>query len=149
MQFMWWFIAAAALGVVEIFTLDLTLLMLAGGALAGGTVMLLDGPVLLAVVVAALVSSLLLFALRPWLLRSMRKRGAPLVETNSAALITLHARTIDEVTVTSGRVKLRGEVWSARVEEGAQIIPEGADVVVVKIEGATAIVAPAKENTSL
>jgi len=149
MQFMWWFIAAAALGVVEIFTLDLTLLMLAGGALAGGTVMLLDGPVILAVVVAAAVSSLLLFALRPWLLRSMRKRGAPLVETNSAALVALHARTLDEVTANGGRVKLRGEVWSARIEEGAKIIQEGADVVVVKIEGATAIVAPAKENTSL
>lgn len=149
MQFMWWFIAAAVLGVVEIFTLDLTLLMLAGGALAGGTVMLLDGPMILAVIVAAVVSSLLLFALRPWLLRSMRARGVALVETNSAALVALHARTLDEVTAIGGRVKLRGEVWSARIEEGAQIIHEGADVVVVKIEGATAIVAPAKENTSL
>ncbi len=149
MQFMWWFIAAAALGVVEIFTLDLTLLMLAGGALAGGTVMVLGGPVILAVVVAALVSSLLLFALRPWLLRSMRARGVALVETNSAALVAMHARALDDVTATGGRVKLRGEVWSARIEEGAQIIQEGADVVVVKIQGATAIVAPAKENTSL
>ena len=149
MQFMWWFIAAAALGVVEIFTLDLTLLMLAGGALAGGTVMLLDGPMILAVIVAAVVSSLLLFALRPWLLRSMRKRGVEFVETNSAALVALHARALDEVTSTGGRVKLRGEVWSARIEEGAQNIHEGADVVVVKIDGATAIVAPAKENTSL
>ena len=149
MQFMWWFIAAAALGVVEIFTLDLTLLMLAGGALAGGTVMLLDGPMILAVIVAAVVSSLLLFALRPWLLRSMRKRGVEFVETNSAALVALHARALDEVTSTGGRVKLRGEVWSARIEEGAQNIHEGADVVVVKIDGATAIVAPVKENTSL
>jgi len=149
MEFMWWFIVAAALGVAEIFTLDLTLLMLAGGALAGGTVMLLNGPILLAVVVACAVAALLLFALRPWLLRSLRKRGVDLIETNSAALVTLHAKTLDEVTVTGGRVKLRGEVWSARVEEGAEVIHEGADVVVVKIDGATAIVAPAKENTSL
>lgn len=149
MQFMWWFIAAAAMGVAEIFTLDLTLLMLAGGALAGGTVMLLGGPILLAVIVAAVVASLLLFALRPWLLRSLRKRGVELVETNSAALVTLHARALDDVTAIGGRVKLRGEVWSARIEEGAKDIHEGADVVVVKIDGATAIVAPAKENTSL
>ena len=87
MEFMWWFIVAAVLGVAEIFTLDLTLLMLAGGALAGGTVMLLDGPILLAVVVACVVAALLLLALRPWLLRTMRKRGAELVETNSAALV--------------------------------------------------------------
>jgi membrane protein implicated in regulation of membrane protease activity len=149
MEYMWWFIVAAALGVAEIFTLDLTLLMLAGGALAGGTVMLLGGPVLVAVVVACVVASLLLFALRPWLLRSMRSRGVAFVETNSAALVKLHAKTLDEVTATGGRVKLRGEVWSARIEAGAQVIPEGADVVVVKIDGATAIVAPAKENTSL
>ena len=149
MEFMWWFIVAAALGVVEIFTLDLTLLMLAGGALAGGTVMLLNGPVLLAVVVACVVAALLLFALRPWLLRSLRSRGVKLVETNSAALVALHAKALDEVTATGGRVKLRGEVWSARVEEGAKNIHEGDDVVVVKIDGATAIVASAKENTSL
>ena len=149
MEFMWWFIIAATLGVAEIFTLDLTLLMLAGGALAGGTVMVLGGSILLAVVVACVVAALLLLALRPWLLRTMRKRGVDLVETNSAALVKAHARALDEVTATSGRVKLRGEVWSARIEEGAEVIHEGADVVVVKIDGATAIVAPIKENTSL
>lgn len=149
MQFMWWFIAAAAMGVAEIFTLDLTLLMLAGGALAGGTVMLLGGPIVLAVIVAAVVASLLLFALRPWLLRSLRKRGVEFVETNSAALVALHARALDDVTATAGRIKLRGEVWSARIEEGAKDIHEGDDVVVVKIDGATAIVAPTKESTSL
>lgn len=149
MQFMWWYIAAAALGVIEIFTLDLTLLMLAGGAIAGGTVMLLGGPVILAVVLAATVSSLLLFALRPWLLRSMRKRGVDLPETNTAALITMQGRTLEQVSATGGRIKLRGEVWSARTQESTDIIPEGADVVVVKIDGATAIVTPVKENTSL
>lgn len=149
MQSMWWFIAAAALGAAEVFTLDLTLLMLAGGAVAGGVVVLLGGPLVVACIVAAVVAALLLFALRPWLLRSLRKRGVPLVETNATALVGLPAKTLDEVTVTGGRVKLRGEVWSARVEEGAKTIQEGDDVVVVKIEGATAIVAPAKENTSL
>ena len=34
MQSMWWFLAAAGLGIAEVFTLDLTLLMLAGGAIA-------------------------------------------------------------------------------------------------------------------
>lgn len=148
MQSMWWFIAAAALGVVEIFTLDLTLLMLAGGALAGGVVVLLGGPIILAVIVAGVVSSLLLFALRPWLLRSMRARGVPLVETNTAALKGATAVAIDDVTSTRGRVKLRGEVWTARVDSGATWITEGAEVVVVKIEGATAIVAPVKEHLS-
>jgi membrane protein implicated in regulation of membrane protease activity len=148
MQSMWWFIAAAALGVVEMFTLDLTLLMLAGGAIAGGVVVLAGGSVVLAFIVAAVVSMLLLFALRPWLLRSKRKRGVQFVETNAAALVGANAVAIDDVSNTRGRVKLRGEVWTARVESGASWINEGAEVVVVKIDGATAIVAPVKEHLS-
>lgn len=145
MQSMWWFIGAAVLGVAEIFTLDLTLLMLAGGAIAGGTVVLLGGNVVVAAIVAALVASLLMFALRPWLLRSLRKRGVPLVETNVAALAGATGHALDDITASAGRAKVRGEVWTARAEKGAAEIHEGDDVVVIKIEGATAIVAPVKE----
>lgn len=145
MDSMWWFIAAVALGLVEIFTLDLTFLMLAGGALAGGVVVLAGGPLWLAFLVAIMVSASLLLALRPWLLRSLRARGADLVETNVAALVGAKARAIDEITEIAGRVKLNGEVWSARVPDDALPIPEGAEVVVQRIAGATAIVAPEGE----
>lgn len=144
---LWWFIAATGLGVVEIFTLDLTFLMLAGGAVAGGIVVLAGGSVVLASVVALVVATLLLGALRPWLLRSMRKREVDLIETNVAAIAGSTGRTLDEITETSGRIKLRGEVWSARVEDDAAAIPEGVDVIVTKIVGATAIVVPEKEHT--
>lgn len=146
MQSMWWFIAAAVLGVAEIFTLDLTLLMLAGGAIAGGTVVLLGGNIVFAAVAAILVAAALMGALRPWLLRSMRLRGVALAETNVAALVGKQARTLTDITELSGRVKLRGEVWSARVEDDADQIPEGEDVVVLRIDGAMAIVAPEKEK---
>ncbi len=148
MQSMWWFIAAAVLGVAEIFTLDLTLLMLAGGAIAGGGVMLLGGNIVVAAVVAAAVAASLMFALRPWLLRSLRKRGVPLVETNLAALAGATGSALDDISATTGRAKVRGEVWTARVDKGAGVIHEGDDVVVIKIEGATAIVAPVKEQAS-
>ncbi|WP_291378520.1 NfeD family protein [Demequina sp.] len=148
MASLWWFVAAAVLGVVEIFTLDLTFLMLAGGAIAGGVVVLAGGSVVLAAVVALVVAALLMMALRPWLLRSMRKRGVDFVETNVQAAVGTKARTIDEITETSGRVKLRGEVWSARIVDDAAVIPEGAEVIVVKIVGATAIVVPEEEYTA-
>ncbi len=146
MQSMWWFIAAAALGIAEVFTLDLTLLMLAGGALAGGGVVLAGGNVVLAGIVAILVSAALMMTLRPYLLRSMRARGATLPETNVAALRGAKGRTLETVSETGGRIKLRGEVWTARVQEDADSIPEGVDVVVLKIDGATAVVAPEEEN---
>ena len=142
MQSMWWVLGAILLGIAEVFTLDLTLAMCAGGALAGATVVGLGGPQWLAAVVAVVVAALLLFALRPWLLSALRARTA-LVETNVAALVGKEAKTLSVVTEDKGRVKLHGEVWTARVAEGADDIPEGAAVTVVKISGATALVKPA------
>jgi membrane protein implicated in regulation of membrane protease activity len=140
MQSMWWFVGAILLGVAEVFTLDLTLLMLAGGALAGGVAVLLDAPWWLASLVAIVTAFLLLFALRPFLLKSLRER-TPLVETNVSALIGASATTITEVTESKGRAKVRGEVWSARTEDDADPIPADTAVTVVRIRGAVAIVA--------
>ncbi len=144
MQSTWWFIAALVFGIAEVFTLDLTLLMLAGGALAAGGASLLGAPLWLSGVIALVVSALLLFALRPWLLRSLKARGAVVEETNAAALVGQEAKAITPVTEDAGRVKLAGEVWSARTEDDAAEIAEGAEVTVLRIQGATAIVAPEK-----
>lgn len=143
MQSIWWFVAAMLLGVIEIFTLDLMLVMLAGGAVAGGVAALLGAPLWLSILVFCLVAALLLFTLRPYLLRALRSRGG-VIETNVAALVGKDARAIDDITETSGRVKLVGEVWSARVLADAGTIAEGSQVTVVAINGATAIVAPEK-----
>lgn len=145
MQSMWWFIGAILLGVAEIFTLDLMLIMLAGGAIAAGTAALLGAPLWLSIMIFCLVAALLLFTLRPYLLKALRARGE-VIETNSAALVGKFARTIDDVTATTGRVKLVGEVWSARVADGVASIPEDSQVTVVAIKGATAIVAPEKKE---
>ncbi len=146
MNSVWWFIGAAVLGIIEIFTLDLTFLMLATGALAGGIVILLGGSLPLAIVIAVAVSTAMLAALRPWLLRTLRLKNAPLIETNTAALVGASAAALDDITEVSGRIKLRGEVWTARVTQGATAIPEGSKVVVTTIEGATAVVALEQEN---
>ena len=144
MHAVWWFIGAMLLGIAEIFTLDLMLIMLAGGALAAGGAALLGAPLWLSIVVFCATSALLLFALRPYLLKALRTRGQ-LIETNTAALVGASARAIDDVTEIAGRVKLVGEVWSARTVDDAPPIPEGAQFTVVAIRGATAIVAPEKE----
>lgn len=89
-------------------------------------------------VVAALTAVLLLATLRPWLLRHLKAR-MPLVETNAAALVGRGAVVVSTVTVEGGRVKLNGEVWSARAEAG-QAIPPGTEVRVSRIDGATAVV---------
>jgi membrane protein implicated in regulation of membrane protease activity len=139
MDSMWWFVGAIVLGVVEIFTLDLTFLMCAGGAIAGGTVALMGGEWWVAALVAIVSAGLLLGALRPFLLKSLRER-TPLIETNVSALVGKDAKTLTEVTDGKGRIKLAGEVWTAHVEEGASTIPADTVVKVLRIKGAIAVI---------
>jgi membrane protein implicated in regulation of membrane protease activity len=144
MQSLWWFIGAMALGILELITLDLTFAMLAIGALAGGGAALLGAEWWVSALVFAVVSGIAFLTLRPYLITFLRKKS-PMIEMNSDALVGREARTIDDVTETAGRVKLNGEVWSARTVDDAPAISEGSEVTVVAIKGATAIVAPVKE----
>ena len=141
MDWAWWLGAALVLAVVEILSLDLVLIMFAGGALVAGLLGALGVPLPLQIVGFAVASALLLFALRPWLLRHLRDR-VPLVETNAAALRGRTAVVVSDVTERAGRVKLAGEVWTARTEND-EVVPVGEEVVVVRIMGATAIVTAA------
>ncbi|MCB7137294.1 NfeD family protein [Cellulosimicrobium marinum] len=141
MDWLWWVGAAFLFALVEIVSLDLVLIMFAGGALAAAGVNAAGGPLWLQILTFAIVSVVLLVTLRPWLLRHLRDR-VPLAETNVAAHVGRAALVVDRVTETGGRVKLVGEVWTARTEPDAPPIPAGADVRVLRIDGATAVVAP-------
>jgi membrane protein implicated in regulation of membrane protease activity len=142
MGWLWWLGGALLLGVAEMFTLDLIFLMLAGGALAGAAAAGLGAPLAVQIVVAAATALLLLFALRPFLLRRLRTRG-DLVETNSAALVGRFAVVVAPTTVQGGRVKLAGEVWSARTADDGAAFATGTEVRVARIDGATAVVSAA------
>ena len=132
----WWLVAALLLGIVQVLTFDLILWMLAGGALAAMGLALAGAPLWLQFVGFAVASTVLLATLRPYLLRSVRARG-PLIETGAAALTGSEGVTVTEVSTTGGRVKLAGEVWTARADD---VVPAGMPVEVVRIEGATAVV---------
>ena len=141
MGWLWWVGGALMFGILEMLSLDLVLVMFAGGCLAGAVAYLLGASVAVQILAFALTSVLLLATLRPFLLKRLRER-TPLIETNSAALVGREAVVVSTVTVEGGRVKLNGEVWSARVDT-AQAIPPGTEVRVSRIDGATAVVAPA------
>ncbi len=139
MGWLWWLGGALLLGIGEMLTLDLLFLMLAGGALGGAVANLIGLPIGWQVAVAAVTSLLLLFALRPWLLRHLRVR-TPLQETNSAALVGRAASVVATTDAHGGRIKLAGEVWSARAAEAGDSFAPGAPVTVRRIDGATAVV---------
>jgi membrane protein implicated in regulation of membrane protease activity len=75
--------------------------------------------------------------LRPVALKNLKKR-TPDYATNVDALIGAPAITLTAVTERAGQIKLSGETWSAR--SSAAEISANVDVVVVAIEGATAVV---------
>lgn len=140
MAWLWWVGVALLLGIAEMLLLTLVLIMLAGGALAAALVSLLGVPWWGQMLTMAVVSTLLLGALRPWLLRNWRKR-TPLVETNVAGYVGRTAVVVAPVDAAGGRIKLTGQVWTARTEAGG-VLPAGASVRVVQIDGATAVVVP-------
>lgn len=136
---LWWVGAALLFLVVEVVSVSLVLIMFAGGAFAAAAAAALSAPLWLQIIVFAVVSALLLIMLRPWLLRRLKRR-MPVIETNAAAIVGQSAVVVADVDSLGGRVKLSGEVWSARTTSKDAEFPIGAEVRVVRIDGATTIV---------
>jgi membrane protein implicated in regulation of membrane protease activity len=146
MGWLWWLGAALVLGVVEMLTVDLIFLMFAGGALAAMFVALLGAPFWVQILVFAIVSASLLFVVRPWAKRFL-DRSTPDTATNIAAHVGREATVLIDVTEHAGRVKLAGEVWTARAARPGSVLPTGTTVRVLRIDGATAVVDATADNT--
>jgi membrane protein implicated in regulation of membrane protease activity len=63
------------------------------------------------------------------------------IRTGTAALIGSRALALEQVSHHAGTVKIGGEVWTARTYDEDDVIEPGERVEVMKIEGATALVA--------
>src|SRR4051794_7828542 len=133
-----WLAAAVLLGLAELVSLNLVLLMLAGGAVVGMLVSLTPAGVGVQVLAAVAASISMLLLVRPNMIR--RLHTGPDLRTGPAALIGKEGFAVAEVTVHGGQVKLAGEVWTARPYDDDEVIPVGAKVQVFEIRGATAYV---------
>lgn len=135
-----WLILGLVLISAEVLSGEFVLLMLGGGALAAAGVSFLvpDSPAVGAVVFAV-ASVLLVFTVRPPLRRRLERGVTPSV-MHSKALVGATAEVISRVDGHSGRVKIGGEVWSARSLDGHEVVEEGTKVIVMDISGATALV---------
>ncbi|WP_322982403.1 NfeD family protein [Streptomyces sp. S584] len=135
-----WLLAAAALGAAEFFTLTLVLGLLAGAALVAAVVAGVGVGLLGQIVALAAAAAAGLLLVRPVALRHMAQQ--PITREGSDALIGKQAEVVREVTGTHGLVRLAGEEWSARALDDSLVIPVGARVDVMEIDGATAVVYP-------
>ncbi|WP_127841927.1 NfeD family protein [Actinomyces wuliandei] len=151
MAWLFWIGGSLVFAVIETLTADLTFLMIAGGALGGGVAAALGASLPVQVIVFAVVSTLLLLAVRPWARRRMAST-APQMRTNAEALVGSPATAITVVDDQGGRVRLSGGEWSARLAPAAAgqdgPVDPGAAVTVTQIDGAVAIVVPALPEQS-
>lgn len=135
-----WLIVGIVLMAAEVVSGDLVLLMLGGGALVGAGSAAITGNPIIDVLVFAVASTALLWLARPALKR--RFLNTPAIKMGPEALVGTHGVVVSTVDGGGGRVKLGGDVWSARsVAEGQRLDP-GTKVTVVEIAGATAVVSP-------
>jgi membrane protein implicated in regulation of membrane protease activity len=133
-----WAALSIALGVAEVFSLDLVLLMLAGGALVGVVTALLGAPVALQILAAVVSSAAMLALVRPNVVK--RLHSGPELTLGHAALVGKQGIVVEEVSDQGGQVKISGELWSARPYDDTEVIEPGATVDVLEIRGATALV---------
>jgi membrane protein implicated in regulation of membrane protease activity len=134
-----WAIAAVLLAVGEILTPGLFFLgPVALAAAAGAVAAVLGAPLWLQLAVFALGSLASLAFLRPLARAHLTMPAA--IRTGSAALEGARASVVQRVDGQGGRVRIGGEVWSARSYVPDQVFEAGVQVEVAKIEGATALV---------
>ncbi|GAA2471517.1 NfeD family protein [Streptomyces mauvecolor] len=134
----WWLIGAAALGIPLVLTAMPEFGMMAVGAVAAAIGAGFGlGPVA-QVLVFVVVSVALVSVVRPIAARHRAQR--PQLATGTEALKGRQAVVLERVDAEGGRIKLAGEVWSARALDTERVYEPGHQVDVVEIDGATAIV---------
>lgn len=138
-QWLGWVGGALVLGLIEVASLDLVFIMLSTGALAAALAAFLGATFPVQVIVFVVTSAVLLLVARPLALRKLKPAGAE-QRTGTAAQVGRTAEVLDTVSARAGLVKLSGEQWTARSADPARTFEIGETVVVVRIDGATALV---------
>jgi membrane protein implicated in regulation of membrane protease activity len=139
-----WLGIAAVLGLAELVSLDLILVMLAVGALAGMVTAALGADVVAQVLVAGAASVAMLALVRPNLIARLHQ--GPELRLGHSKLVGQRALVTQRISgLTVGQIKLAGETWSAAPYDEHLTIEPGATVEVFEIRGATAYVHPVAE----
>ena len=140
-----WGVGALGLAAAELLTLDLTLLMLAVGAAAGGvTALIFPSLIWLQLIVAIVTAVATLFLLRPTLLEKVRK--APGYRSSLDTLVGTSGVATTEITGVTGEVKVDGQVWQARSFDPSVVISAGEHIEVYGLDGITLIIYPSQRQ---
>ncbi|MCW2925331.1 MAG: NfeD-like C-terminal, partner-binding [Thermoleophilia bacterium] len=144
-----WIIIAAGFAVLEIATMAFVALYFSLGAVAAAIVAALDGGLVWQLTAFIAAGVVLLALTRPVLKRRLE---SPDVPTNvdrmvgKGGIVTIG---IDN-DANTGQVRVGTEYWTARTPEDgpATVVPAGARVTIVSVEGVTARVLPRPETAA-
>lgn len=145
MEPIYWLILLAVLLLIEMFTLGLTTVWFAGGALIAFFVSMITDLVFIQWIIFLLVSLLLLFLTRPIAIKYFNKQR---VKTNYEGLIGLEGKVTKRVDNfnNSGEVILNGQEWTARAFDDKAIFEVDERIVVKQIVGVKLIVGREEEE---
>jgi membrane protein implicated in regulation of membrane protease activity len=137
-----WLVAALLFGSGELHARGLFLAPLAVGAAVAAAAGLAGAGATVSIVIFVFLSVLALRTLRPLALR--HGRPAVALRTGAAALVGKRAVVVEGIANDEevGRVRIDGEVWTARSFDDGAMIDTGEVVEVVAIRGATVLVIP-------
>lgn len=135
-----WLIVGVVLIMAEVISGDFVLVMLGIGALIGAGAAAITGNPIIDVLVFAVASAGLIWIARP----ALKKRflHGPHIKTGIESLVGAHGVVVSTVDSEQGRIKLAGDIWSARSMNEDERLEPGTKVTVVEIAGATAVVSP-------
>jgi membrane protein implicated in regulation of membrane protease activity len=139
MDWVYWMIAAGALAAGEIVTMGFFLGPIAIAAVLAAVVALLTDSLAVELAVFSVAAIASVGVLRP-IARSHLRTPAQL-RTGTAALVGTRALVLERVDANGGSVKIGGEIWTARAYDEDHVMEPGMRVDVMKIDGATALVA--------
>lgn len=144
MDTVFWLILFVVLLIVEIFTMGLTTIWFAGGALVAFLMALLHVGLPFQIIVFLAVSIVSLIMTRPLAVKFFNRERQ---KTNAESVIGQKAVVLETIDLIhgTGRVEVNGMEWAAKTDQTEDIIESGKIVVVNGIQGVKLIVKEREE----
>lgn len=139
METIFWLILFVVLLVIEIFTMGLTTIWFAGGALVAFILAFVGFELPVQIIVFLLVSIGLLILTRPIAMKFFNQERQ---KTNAESLIGQKAVVLEKIDTLhgTGRAEVNGMEWSAKTDDAEETIEAGEVVVIEGIQGVKLIV---------
>ncbi|MBD5494461.1 MAG: NfeD family protein [Lachnospiraceae bacterium] len=140
-----WLAVLVILVVIELFTMGLTTIWFAGGALVAALISIPGLPVSLQIFAFLAVSAVLLYFTRPVAVKYFNRDR---VRTNIESMVGRQAIVISEINNLEGvgQVNTGGMEWSARSSYNNVVLPVGAVVTILGVDGVKLIVEERREG---